>query len=71
MKVIKRNGEIQEFDFSKIQNAIDKAFRATGRPGVPSILFENLEHWFRMISDGCESIEVEKIQNIIEKHLMF
>jgi hypothetical protein len=44
MKVIKRNGEIQEFNFEKIKNAIEKAFIATGRPGVPSILFENLEH---------------------------
>ena len=71
MKVIKRNGEIQEFDFQKIKNAIEKAFVATGRPGVPNILFENLEHWFRLIEDGSDSIEVEKIQNIIEKHLMF
>lgn len=44
MQVIKRNGETQEFDFQKIKNAIEKAFIATGRPGVPNILFENLEH---------------------------
>lgn len=44
MQVIKRNGELQEFDFQKIVNAIDKAFRATGRPGASSILYENLEH---------------------------
>lgn len=44
MKVIKRNGEIQEFDFQKIKNAVEKAFVATGRPGVPFIFFENLEH---------------------------
>jgi ribonucleoside-triphosphate reductase len=71
MKVIKRNGELQEFDFEKIKNAIEKAFISTGRSGVTSILFENLEHWFRMISDGSDTIEVEKIQNIIEKHLMY
>jgi ribonucleoside-triphosphate reductase len=71
MRVIKRNGEIQEFNFEKIKSAIEKAFISTGRPGVPSILFENLEHWFRMISDGSDTIEVEKIQNIIEKHLMY
>ena len=71
MKVIKRNGEIQEFNFEKIKNAIDKAFKSTGRTGAPSILFEHLEHWFTMIADGCESINVEKIQDIVEKHLMF
>ena len=71
MKVIKRNGEVQEFDFQKIKNAIEKAFAATGRPGVPSILFENLEHWFNLIADGNETTTVEKIQDIVEKHLMF
>ena len=71
MKVIKRNGELQEFDFNKIKIAIEKAFKATGRPGVPSILFENLEHWFNIMSDGLETTSVEKIQDIVEKHLMF
>ena len=71
MKVIKRNGEVQEFDFQKIKSAVEKAFIATGRPGVPSILFENLEHWFTLISDGCDTTSVEKIQDIVEKHLMY
>ena len=71
MKVIKRNGELQEFDFNKIKIAIEKAFKATGRPGVPSILFENLEHWFNIMADGLETTSVEKIQDIVEKHLMF
>ena len=44
MQVIKRNGEIQEFNFEKIKNALDKAFKSTGRTGAPSILFEHLEH---------------------------
>lgn len=71
MQVIKRNGELQEFDFNKIKNAVNKAFIATGRTGAPSILFENLEHWFRLIADGCKTTTVENIQNIVEKHLMF
>ena len=71
MKVIKRNGELQEFDFNKIKIAIEKAFKATGRPGVPSILFENLEHWFNLMADGLKTTSVEKIQDIVEKHLMF
>ena len=44
MQVIKRNGEIQEFNFEKIKNAIYKAFKSTGKTGVPSVLFEHLEH---------------------------
>ena len=71
MQVIKRNGELQEFDFEKIKSAIDKAFKSTGRTGAPSILFEHLEHWFRLICNGSKTIKVEEIQNIIEQHLMF
>ena len=71
MKVIKRNGELQEFDFEKIKIAVDKAFKATGRTGAPSILFENLEHWFNQINNGCDSINVERIQDIIENQLMY
>ena len=44
MLVIKRNGETQEFDFNKIKSAINKAFESTGRKGVPSVFFDNLEH---------------------------
>jgi hypothetical protein len=44
MQVKKRNGEIQEFDFQKIKDAVNKAFVSTGRTGAPNIFFENLEH---------------------------
>ena len=44
MKVIKRNGEIQDFDFEKIKNAVEKAFKATGRSSVSCLFFEDLEH---------------------------
>lgn len=44
MKVIKRNGELQDFNFENIKKAVNKAFLATGRPGAPEILFENLQH---------------------------
>ena len=71
MKVIKRNGEIQDFDFEKIKNAVEKAFKATGRSGVSCLFFEDLEHWFDLLSNGCEEINVEKIQDIVENHLMY
>ena len=70
MLVIKRNGETQEFDFNKIKSAINKAFESTGRKGVPSVFFDNLEHWFNLL--GKEStLTVEKIQDIVETHLMY
>ena len=71
MKVIKRNGEIQDFNFEKIKNAVEKAFKATGRSGVSCLFFEDLEHWFDLLSNGCEEINVEKIQDIVENHLMY
>ena len=71
MKVIKRNGETQDFNFEKIKNAINKAFTAVGRSGVSCIFFENLEHWFDLLSNAYDEISVEKIQDIVEKHLMY
>lgn len=44
MQVIKRNGEYQDFDFNKIKNAVEKAFKSTGKLGAPDIFYENLEH---------------------------
>lgn len=70
MQVIKRNGETQEFDFNKIKTAVDKAFKATGRSGAPSIFFDDLEHWFGLL--GRETtLSVEKIQDIVETQLMY
>ena len=72
MQVIKRNGTLQEFDFEKIKNAVNKAFVATGRTGAPSIFFENLEHWFEIISRQLDhTMTVENIQNIVETQLMY
>ena len=72
MQVKKRNGEIQEFDFQKIKDAVNKAFVSTGRTGAPNIFFENLEHWFNLICKQTDNIlTVESIQNIVETQLMY
>lgn len=70
MQVIKRNGETQEFDFQKIKNAVNKAFKATGRDCAPNVFFENLEHWFNLLSKET-TLSVEKIQDIVETQLMY
>ena len=67
MKVIKRNGEIQNFDFNKIKVAVTKAFNAVNRESVPEPFFEDLEHYFNLIND---TMSVEKIQDVVETHLM-
>lgn len=70
MQVIKRNGKIQEFDFQKIKNAVNKAFDSTDRIGAPKHFFENLEHWFSLFGKET-TLTVEKIQDIVETQLMY
>ncbi|MBO4525440.1 MAG: anaerobic ribonucleoside-triphosphate reductase [Bacteroidales bacterium] len=70
MKVIKRNGEIRNFDFSKIENAVNSAFEACGKGHVPNDFVESLMHLFNMF-DEDHTFKVEKLQDIVETHLMF
>ena len=67
MKVIKRNGKIQDFDFNKIKVAVNSAFEAVGREKPLEYFFEELEHYFNLIDN---TLSVEKIQDIVETHLM-
>ena len=46
MKVIKRNGEIQRYDFSKIEKAVTSAFVANGKQSAPEQLLSSLKHLF-------------------------
>ena len=43
MKVIKRDGSLQEFDFTKIKNAVDKAFNAVYKTDAPEDFINYLE----------------------------
>ena len=63
MKVIKRNGQTVDFDFSKIENAVSNAARSSGVT-CTSILRESDFKW------GEDPISVEKIQDAVEKWLM-
>ncbi len=49
MKVIKRNGEIQNFNFSKIENAVNSAFNACGKNQMPMDFLQSLIHLFGIV----------------------
>ena len=67
MQVIKRDGSKQEFDFNKIENAVNKAFIAVHNIDAP----EELIHYLRVICQTfIEDKSVEEIQDIVENTLM-
>ena len=70
MKVIKRNGEIQRYDFSKIEKAVTSAFVANGKQSAPEQLLSSLKHLFEMFDDEAV-FKVEQIQDMVEKQLMY
>ena len=70
MKVIKRNGEIQNFDFSKIENAVNAAFEACGKGKMPTDFMQSLLHLFGMFDEDY-TFKVEKLQDIVETQLMY
>lgn len=68
MKVIKRNSQIEDFDFSKIENAIRNAVRASKEPDTANL--ESLLDHLRKRLSAKEEWHVEEIQDIVEKFLM-
>lgn len=70
MKVIKRNGEIQSFGIEKIINAVNSAFVACGKGGVPEEFVQSINHLFSMFDDDY-TFKVEKLQDIVETQLMY
>ena len=72
LKVVKRTGEVVDFDIERIRNAIRKAVKAVGEP-VPE---EKIDLMVRDISDEVSRrfidfhANVENIQDIVEKHLV-
>lgn len=67
INVIKRNGEVVPFDFSKIKNAVNKAFVAVYNNSAPEDFINYLE---MICSTFSENKTVEEIQNIVENSLM-
>ena len=68
MKVIKRNGQVIDFDLRKIDVAIRKAFESEHEaydPQVVASVQRELEAY-----EATESISVETIQDMVERALM-
>ena len=70
MKVIKRNGDIQNYDFEKITTAVNSAFVACGKEKIPDDFVQSLKHLFSMFDEDY-TFKVEKLQDIVETQLMY
>ena len=62
MNVIKRNGNVEEFDFQKIKNAVNKAFNAVYNCNAPEDFINYLKE---LSSISTEDKSVEDIQNFV------
>ena len=67
MNVIKRDGSIEPFDFQKIKNAVNKAFKAVHDLEAPDDFINYLES---VASTFAEDKSVEELQNFVENSLM-
>ena len=67
MKVVKRNGNVEEFDFNKIINAVNKAFKSCSKQ-MPEYLSRELLSTLA-INIG-DTISIEEIQDRVEDVLM-
>lgn len=67
MEVIKRNGQKVPFDFSKIENAVNRAFNAVYETNASEDLIDYLKTTSQTFEDN---ISVESIQDFVENTLM-
>ncbi len=72
MYVIKRNGDVVEFEQSRIQNAILKAVRAIEAPITGEVVDKLVHEITKEITERFNDLHpnVENIQDIIERHLV-
>ena len=72
MKIIKRNGSEENFDRSKIKNAILKANNETDQK--PELTARQIDYISLVIEDYCNEIgralSVEEIQELVETHII-
>ena len=71
MKVIKRDKSIQEYDFLKIVNAVNKTFLSVNQE-VPDKFIEQLKESVEkvIIKNNGEGTDIEEIQDVIQKELI-
>ena len=75
MRVIKRDGTVQDWDFSKIEGAIYKAFLSVIQEDESSLeeirkFLEYVRPVFEKLISNTEEINVEEIHNVIQKELI-
>jgi ribonucleoside-diphosphate reductase alpha chain len=69
MKVIKRDGSVVDYDYLKVQTAIEKCFAAIGNTdNYADVMTYTLGIKIKQL--GVEELAVEEIQDMVEKHLM-
>lgn len=66
MKVVKRNGQVVDFDLNKIQLAVKKAFDSQNEE-YDSEVIENVRWW---LTAKQSPVSIEVIQNMVEDSLM-
>lgn len=71
MKVIKRDGTPQEYNFLKIMDAVDRAFNSVSQ-SVPEKFIEQLKESVekRIIKNNGDGTPIEEIQDVIQKELI-
>ena len=67
MQVIKRDGNLEDFNIHKIKNAVEKAFKSCNKE-MPEYLYDVLDNSFSTLEG--DTIDIEEIQNKIENILM-
>lgn len=65
MTIKKRDNSTEEFNINKIINAVDKAYKACGKEGIPDSMSNALKN-----IDWSAFDSVEKIQDVVENFLM-
>lgn len=68
-RVIKRDGKFQDFNFAKIEDVVNKAFKSCDLEVPDKFITQLKEEVDKFISDK-ENIDIEDIQDIIQKFLI-
>ena len=75
MKVEKRDGTLQEFDFQKITQAVKNVYKSIGKEGPEKVMFDLCEY-YRKLSEKYDSgkntqpVPIESIQDTIRDILI-
>lgn len=68
-RVIKRDGKLQDFNFSKIEDVVNKAFKSCDLD-VPDKFISQLKEEVDKFINDKEEIDIEDLQDLIQKFLI-